>query len=297
MTGHSWSLVTVTYNSAEILRRCWSGPKPYDWIVVDNNSTDDSVAVAQELGARVVRLPANVGFSTANNAGLRESAADYVLFANPDLEVEPDGLDRLQDHLDAHGGLVAPQLLSSTGEAQPNGRGFPYFTARLGNRKIWPWSRIHAGYRVIAAPGQALWVPWVTGAALAGRRETILSIGGWDERFFLYYEDIELCLRAWREGEGVALLGDVRWIHHWARANNTLRWSRAHSQELRSARTFFAMFPEFVAGLPRARRRHPRAAALIGRPVVAPAPTPPAQRPAGVTRAESEAAGRKSGDG
>jgi GT2 family glycosyltransferase len=278
MTGHSWSLVTVTYNSAEMLRRCWSGPKPYDWIVVDNNSSDDSAAVARELGARVVRMADNAGFSAANNAGIREAAGEYVLFANPDLEVEPGGLERLQLHLDAHGGLVAPQLLSSGGEPQPNGRGFPYFTARLGNRRVWPWSRIHSGYRVTAAPGEAVWVPWVTGAALAARRETIEALGGWDERFFLYYEDIELCLRAWRQGERVALLGYVRWIHHWARANNSLRWSRAHSQELRSARTFFGMFPEFVAGLPRARRRHPRAAALVGMPVVDPAPSPPAPR-------------------
>ncbi|BCB79096.1 hypothetical protein GCM10022251_19210 [Phytohabitans flavus] len=277
MSRHRWSVVTVTYNSADTLRQCWSGAKPYDWIVVDNDSTDDSVAVARELGARVVRLPANVGFSKANNAGVRESDADYVLFANPDLEVEPDGLERLQAHLDTHGGLVAPQLLGTDGEPQPNGRGFPYATAKLGNRKVWPLSNMHAGYRVTATPGTAVWVVWVMGAAVAAKRDTFVRIGGWNERFFLYYEDHELGLRAWREGERVALLGDVRWTHHWARATNSLRWSRAHSLELRSARTFFRMFPEFVAGLPRPRRRHRAAAALVGTPVGDPAlATPPA---------------------
>ncbi|MFD0742487.1 glycosyltransferase family 2 protein [Phytohabitans flavus] len=202
MSRHRWSVVTVTYNSADTLRQCWSGAKPYDWIVVDNDSTDDSVAVARELGARVVRLPANVGFSKANNAGVRESDADYVLFANPDLEVEPDGLERLQAHLDTHGGLVAPQLLGTDGEPQPNGRGFPYATAKLGNRKVWPLSNMHAGYRVTATPGTAVWVVWVMGAAVAAKRDTFVRIGGWNERFFLYYEDHELGLRAWREGSG-----------------------------------------------------------------------------------------------
>jgi N-acetylglucosaminyl-diphospho-decaprenol L-rhamnosyltransferase len=274
MTGRRWSVVTVTYNSAATLRQCWSGPKQYDWIVVDNDSADDSAAVARELGARVLQLPANVGFSKANNVGVRESAADYVLFANPDLEVEPDGLERLAVHLDTHGGLVAPQLLGTGGEPQPNGRGFPYATAKLGNRNVWPLSRMHAGYRVTATPGTAVWVAWVMGAAVAARRDTFLRIGGWNERFFLYYEDHELGLRAWQQGERVALLGDVRWTHHWARATNSLRWSRAHSLEIRSARTFFGMFPEFVIGLPQPRRRHRQAAALLGTPVGDPVSPP-----------------------
>ncbi|MEK8107831.1 glycosyltransferase [Micromonospora sp. M12] len=125
MSGHLWSVITVTYNSADTLRRCWGNAhKPYEWIVVDNNSADDSVAVAEELGARVVRLPENVGFSKANNVGVRHVTSEYVLFANPDLEVGPDGFATLQGHLDAHGGLVAPQLLGTDGTPQPNGRGF-----------------------------------------------------------------------------------------------------------------------------------------------------------------------------
>lgn len=265
MTECQWSVITVTYNSALTLRRCWSrSVKPYDWIVVDNCSTDCSADVAEELGARVVRLPKNVGFSRANNIGIGTSTSDYVLFANPDVAVQADGLHLLKEHLNAHGGLVAPQLVSSAGSPQPNGRGFPYATAKLGNRKIWPLSRLHATYRLLAESGEAVWVAWVMGAAVAARRTDFIRIGGWNERFFLYYEDHELGLRAWQRGERVAVLGDVRWTHHWARATNSFRWSQAHALELTSARTFFGMFPEFVIGLPLARRRHSRAAALVG---------------------------------
>ncbi|MEU7753382.1 glycosyltransferase [Micromonospora sp. NPDC049101] len=267
MAGTPWSVVTVTYNSADTLRRCWGGAKPYEWIVVDNDSADDSVAVAEELGARVIRLPENVGFAKANNVGVRQAAGAYVLFANPDLEVEPAGLATMQRHLDAHGGLVAPQLLATDGTPQPNGRGFPYATAKLGNRKIWPLSRMHANYRVVADPGEAVYVAWAMGAAVAARTTDFVAMGGWNESFFLYYEDHELGLRAWRHDMPVVLLGDVRWTHHWARATNSFQWSRAHTLELQSARTFFGLFPEFVVGLPTAARRNPQAARLIGRSV------------------------------
>jgi N-acetylglucosaminyl-diphospho-decaprenol L-rhamnosyltransferase len=266
----AWTVVTVTYNSAETLSACWKGfDKAYDWVVVDNNSTDDSAAVAEDLGARVVRLPANLGFSAANNIGVSHSTNPYLLFANPDLAVESDGLDRLRAHLDQYGGLAAPQLLSETGVPQPNGRGFPYVTAKLGNRNVWPFSRLHQGYRILAEPGCTVWTAWVMGAAVAARREDFLAIGGWNERFFIYYEDAEICLRAWRHGQPVAVLGDVRWAHRWARATNTLRPSRAHRYELRAARTFYGMFPEFVFGLPRPTRRHALARARCGTSVLA----------------------------
>jgi GT2 family glycosyltransferase len=263
-----WCVVTVTFNSAAVLARCWGGTsKPFDWIVVDNGSGDSSPDVAELLGARVVRLPRNVGFSAANNIGVRESTAQYVLFANPDLNVSGDGLGRLQAHLDQYGGLVAPQLLSSTGEVQPNGRGFPYVTAKLGNRNLWPLSRLHASYRLIALPGTSTWVAWTIGAAVAARRSDFFALGGWSERFFLYYEDAELGLRAWRNGQPVAVLGDVRWTHHWARATNTFRWSPAHTRELISANVFYRMFPEFILGIPNVRKRHALAASRLGLPV------------------------------
>jgi N-acetylglucosaminyl-diphospho-decaprenol L-rhamnosyltransferase len=265
-----WSVVTVTYNSAATLRRCWQPvPRAYDWIVVDNCSTDGSADVAEELGARVIRLPENVGFSKANNVGVRESTSPYVLFANPDLVILPEGFGALRAHLDLHGGLVAPQLLSSSGELQPNGRGFPYVTAKLGNRRLWPFSRLHAAYRLYAQPGTATWVAWVIGAAVAARREDFDRIGGWNERFFLYYEDAEVCLRAWRHGMPVAVCGDVRWVHHWSRATNTFRWSFAHTLELRAAKTFYGMYPEFVVGLPRVAKRHALIAQRAGMPVPA----------------------------
>jgi N-acetylglucosaminyl-diphospho-decaprenol L-rhamnosyltransferase len=267
-TPAEWTVITVSYNSAQTLQKCWSDPvKPFDWIVVDNCSSDTSVDVAQALGARLIRLPENVGFAAANNIALRQTASPYVLFANPDLVVSDGGFAPLRAHLERFGGLAAPQLLSADGEPQPNGRGFPYATAKLGNRNLWPFSRLHASYRIVAAPNEAIWVSWMIGAAVAARRSDFIRLGAWNERYFLYYEDAELGLRAWQNGQPVALLGDVRWTHHWARATNTFRWSKAHSYEIRAARTFYRTHPEFLFGLPAARRRHALAATHSGQPV------------------------------
>jgi N-acetylglucosaminyl-diphospho-decaprenol L-rhamnosyltransferase len=260
-----WTVITVTYNSARTLERCWSAQdRGFEWVVVDNHSQDDSVAVARRLGARVVELPGNIGFSRANNIAVGQTDRPYVLFANPDLEVRADGLAPLAAHLDRHGGLVAPQLVNPDGTTQPNGRGFPYVTAKLGNRRLWPFSKLHADYRILVEPGQARWVSWFIGAASAVRREDLTRIGGWNERFFIYYEDAEICLRAWRHGLPSAVLGDVRWVHHWSRATNQLRWSRAHTLEIRAARIFYGMYPEFVLGVPAVSRRHRLAARRTG---------------------------------
>jgi N-acetylglucosaminyl-diphospho-decaprenol L-rhamnosyltransferase len=260
-----WTVVTVTYNSAETLRRCWRAPRDFDWLVVDNASADDSAAVAASLGARVIRLTENAGFAAANNVGADASSSPYLLFANPDLMVA-DGLDRLREHLDTYGGIAAPQLLGEDGTPQPNGRGFPYVTAKLGNRRLWPFSRLHDGYRILAGPGEARWVAWAIGAAVAVRRTDFEAIGGWNERFFVYYEDADLGLRSWRHDRPVAVVGDVRWVHLWRRATNTLQWNAAHNHEVRAARTFYRMYPEFVLGVPRPRGRHARAASCVGLP-------------------------------
>jgi GT2 family glycosyltransferase len=261
----SWTVVTVTYNSAETLRHCWRpADGRYEWIVVDNHSSDESASVAEALGAKVIRLPRNVGFSRANNLGAARATGDPLLFANPDLVIEPNDLPALERHLDRHGGLVAPQLLDADGTPQSNGRGFPYMTTPLGNRRLWPFTRLHRRHRIYAAPGEARWAAWTTGAALAVRRSDFDAIGRWDERFFLYYEDVEIGLRSWRHGRPVAVLGDVRWVHHWRRATNTFRWSRAHNLEIRAAITFYSGHPEFVLGIPQPRRKHPSAAESAG---------------------------------
>jgi len=251
----NWTLVTVTYNSAAQLREAWTRADIGDarWIVVDNASYDDSVDVAESLGAEVLRLPRNVGFSAANNVALAEVTTSWVAFVNPDLTVRsPADLDRLAAVSLANGGaIVAPQLLNTDGSEQPNGRGLPYLLDKIAHRGLrLPGSRVHDYARTgLTCP---TFVAWVIGAAVAGPTDVVRRLGGWDERYFVYYEDHDLGLRAWASGVPVVLDPVVRWVHAWQRA--TVRPSlAAWRNELRSARRFFAAYRWLVGPRHRAR--------------------------------------------
>lgn len=260
-----WSLVTVTYNSEKDITERWSSPLPgsVEWIVVDNDSTDMSAAAAARQGAtKVLELEENLGFGAANNRGLAIARGKYVAFVNPDVRVDFDSLMRLAEELDAAGGLVAPQLLNEDGTSQPSGRGFPTIWNKIGHRL--PSRDGHRRYVVTSGPDETRYICWAMGAAIAGTRETFNELGGWDERFFVYYEDSDLGMRAWAHGHEVRLVGSVSWVHGWAREtiSPTLTpWLR----ELSSMTTFYRRHPELLLPLYFVNKRHSSIASKLGK--------------------------------
>lgn len=245
MSYVDWTVVTVTHNSARRLEEFWTSPPPdgVSWIVVDNASSDGSASTAWRLGATdVIELSVNVGFSKANNIGWRSTSSPYVAFINPDVAVGWRGLEPLADVLDSRAVLVAPQLLNRDGSLQPNGRGEPTIWAKLGNRSSLVRSD---SYRRYADLGQILDVSWFIGAAVAARRETLERLSGWDERYFLYYEDSDLGMRARRLGLTSVVHGDVRWVHGWERETTKLHW-RPWAREFRAAWRFYRTYPSLL---------------------------------------------------
>lgn len=241
-----WTLITVTYNSSEALRHFFAGPLPHDveWLVVDNASQDDSAATARSLGARVTVLPGNRGFAAANNVALQAANGRHIAFVNPDVTVDYADLPRLARRLDDAPDpvLLAPQLLDPDGTPQPNGRGVPTLRRKIIHRLD---GEHQDGYRILAEAGSARYVAWAMGAVVVGRRSTLAALGGWDERFFVYYEDHDLGLRAWRAGVPVVLVGDVRWTHGWARETTGRSWA-AWKLELGGMAKFFTRYPSLL---------------------------------------------------
>ncbi|MGP3535447.1 glycosyltransferase family 2 protein [Microbacterium sp. RD1] len=255
------SLITVSHNSAETLRRCWGSaslPESVEWIVVDNASSDDSVAAARELGAKVIDAGRNLGFSAANNLGLAHARGSFIGFVNPDVVVEFGELSGLQAVARECGALVAPQLLNADGTEQPNGRGFPLLIAKVRHR-------LRGGdpaYLLRSDNGKPRAVCWVMGAAILGDRAVFERLGGWDDRFFLYYEDKDIGLRAWKADVPVLLVPTARWKHGWARETTSLRWA-PWRREIASMAKFYARYPEFLLGTRASRRAHPLAFAGV----------------------------------
>lgn len=261
------ALITVTYNSAHALAEFWRD-RPfgrYHWTVVDNASSDGSARIAQELGAQVLEMPANRGFSAANNRGAEAVDADVLIFCNPDVTVTEEGIAALADGARRHGGIVAPQLVNVTGTPQENGRGTPFLTRKVRHLLRMPDQR----YQRFARPGELIDVVWVMGAAVAITRSAFDALAGWDEGFFVYYEDADLGVRAWQQGRSVRVDGGVRWQHGWSRETGRGLSAAAWKRELASAWRFYRKHPYCLVPLGRNAERLHRvdaAPAMVGAP-------------------------------
>ena len=242
--------MTVTYNNSSVLKKYWGGlalPADVEWIVVDNASTDDSVSVAESLGAHVISLPKNCGFGAANNVGFDHASAPYVAFVNPDITMDVDSLNTLRNVLDSGDVIVSPQLINDDGTLQANGRGWPFLLHKIQHR-LDP-SKLDNRYRLLADEGESKEVAWFIGAAVAGKREFFTKLGPWDTTFFLYYEDSDLCLRASKLGYRSVVCGDVRWIHGWQRETTSFSFA-PWKRELASMTKFYWRYPSLLSAFP-----------------------------------------------
>lgn len=242
-----WTLITVTYNNADELREWWSGTdlSGAKWIVVDNNSSDGTADYAAALGAQVIRLPSNVGFSRANNAALNEVTTRFVAFVNPDVRVDAASLPLIGRLVRQYDAIVCPQLCNPDGSTQPNGRGLPYLVDKLAHRGIkLPGSSLSS--YIPDTSEELTYVAWAMGAAVCGETLKVRAIGGWDERYFLYYEDHAFGLEAWTQGVKVMIAPQVRWTHAWKRETKAVR-VKPWIHEIASASRFYSRHPELLA--------------------------------------------------
>lgn len=224
------SVIIVNYNAAPFLARCLAsleahlGAVPHEICVVDNQSTDGSAEMVRRQfpGVQLVVSPRNVGFAAGVNAGLRATRGRYVLWLNPDAELLDDGIAALLAYLEAHPqvGLLGPQIVFADGRRQSSCRSFPSYRTALCHRDAlltrWfpanPWSRayLHLDWDAAAIRD----VDWVSGACVLHRRQLSDALGGLDERFFLYCEDVDFCRRAWDAGWVVRYHPGARVLHH-----------------------------------------------------------------------------------
>lgn len=188
--GARVSAVIVSYNSGHALAGCLGGVSGVrEVIVVDNNSADDSVEVARACGARVLSLRENVGFGRACNAGARIASGEFVLFVNPDAVATAEAVEALVAAADRYpeAGAFGPRIVHADGST----------FSRCDSLISAPVPG--ASGRKRAFTGDCP-VDMLLGAALFCRREVFLSLGGFDENIFLYYEDDDLCCRMRQAG-------------------------------------------------------------------------------------------------
>jgi N-acetylglucosaminyl-diphospho-decaprenol L-rhamnosyltransferase len=225
------SVVIVSYESRELLTRCLSalaadegGAASREVIVVDQASGDGTAAwlEAEHPDVRLVALEENVGFGAGNNRGAELAQGRWLLLLNSDAFVRPGAIDELVRFAEARPeiGAAGPRLLWPDGRLQRSCRRFPTVfrlaTEFLYLRKLAPRSRILNGfYCGEFAHDEPRRVDWVTGACVLVRRELYERLGGFDEAFFLYSEEVDLLYRAAQTGAETWYDPAAEVVHVW----------------------------------------------------------------------------------
>lgn len=214
------AIVTVIHNSSAELAALLDSverhldPRPRV-IVVDSGSTDGGTALARERGAELVDLGGNAGFGAGCNAGLERVREPITALVNPDVELLDDGLVRLASEALGREALVVPRLLNADGSVQDSAHPAPGtaegLLPALVPRPLLP-SRLRLRYEPWRSevPRE---VGWAIAACLVARTDLLRRLGPFDPDAFLFYEDMELCLHARREGVPTLLVPDVRVRH------------------------------------------------------------------------------------
>ena len=213
-----WAAVVVNYEAGPWLAACVrsvladaSAGEP-ELVVVDNGSHDGSVAaLAREFpSVRVLTSETNLGYAGGANRGAAVTRAPVVAVLNPDLEVEPGTAAAMLARLDREPDLAAvgPVVRNPDGSQYPSARTVPSMGDAVGHALfglVRPSNRFTRRYRQLDVdPARPRDVEWLSGAAMWLRRSALQSVGGWDEHYFMYMEDVDLCWRLRRLGWRVA---------------------------------------------------------------------------------------------
>ncbi|MBA2713471.1 MAG: glycosyltransferase family 2 protein [Rubrobacteraceae bacterium] len=218
-----FSVLIVNYASWPLTLRCiealyGTGFEDFETIIVDNDSEEPPELPSS---VRLIRNKENVGFARAHNRGTAASTGDLIVLINPDTVVERNFFQSLENFFEGHPkvGVAGPKILDSEGELQLSARrdisalsGFLGRTSLL--TRLFPKSSlVKSQFPAVTDQSHPSSVDWVSGACMVIRRDTLREIGPLDERFFMYFEDADLCRRARAAGWLVYYLPHIEIIH------------------------------------------------------------------------------------
>jgi GT2 family glycosyltransferase len=223
------SFIIVNYKSQELLSRCLAAiaqhaPISGYEIVVVNNDETPLKNTFNNASLKIINNNENKGFAKACNIGAGAAAGKILFFLNPDTEIRTSNIDDIVKKLnDASVGIAAPRLLASSGAVQPwsVGRSITVLDTLLNNLGL--------------ARSRALWLretdseaDWVSGAAFAISKKLFSECGGFDENFFMYFEDVDLCRRISAFGKKIFILPQVSVLHIGGQCHSDIKRQKYH---------------------------------------------------------------------
>jgi len=244
------SIIILNYKQKGLVKQCVKGivtAQPqleYELIVVDNNSNDSSLLMVKRMfesetrpsagqsklpissplkipAIRTIQSKDNNGFAVGNNLGISQAQGRYLMILNPDIAIVPGVLEKMVAFMDDNSavGVIGPKLINPDGSVQYSCRRFPHFLIPIYRRTF--FGRVPFAKKAVDRYLMKDFdhrsnkeVDWLFGACLLIRKSVLEKIGTLDERFFMYFEDLDLCRRAWQFGFKVVYLAIVEMVHY-----------------------------------------------------------------------------------
>ena len=234
------SIIILNYKIKGLVKQCIRNAKvstaglDYEIIVVDNNSGDGVEQMLRENFPEVkfIQSGANLGFAAGNNLGIKEAVGKYVLVLNPDVTVLNSSIEKMFKFMEENQqvGIVGPKLINPDGSYQISCRTFQ--TPKLILYRRTPLGKLPFAQKQLKAHLMTDFdhlgnkeVDWFLGACMLLRKEAIDKVGLFDERFFMYLEDMDLCRRMWQQDYKVFYLAEVEVVHLYERASANDSWN------------------------------------------------------------------------
>lgn len=246
------SVIIVSYNSdstlLEALKSLRSSEHSLEIILVDNNSSDNSIATAKKIFPEVIVIEnkINKGFASACNQGANTACGEYLLFHNPDLTIDKDCITNLLKvySLNKNIAVLGGRMRFPNGNFQATCRKFPNFSNILFSRgAVFSYFKKNKNLYTMPDYDQTVEVDAIAGTLLMIKKELFLSSGGFDDRFFMYMEDTDLCCRLKKQGLHNYFVPSAGGVHLWGKGSKTGKTKRLFYHHISIWKYFKKHFP------------------------------------------------------
>ena len=246
------SIIIVSYNTEELLKNCLFSIEAnkqgvnLEVFVVDNASADGSSEMVKSEfpWVKLLKNQKNLGFSKANNQAIRESKGEFVLLLNSDTQVKENSLLKLINfgESNSEAGVVGARLLNSDGTIQPSAYHLP--TIRRAIAEFW-FGKKGTFEKFAISGNNPQRVEAVVGAAMLISKKTLDKIGLLDERFFMYFEDLDYCRRVSRAGLKIYYLPEAAIVHFHGQSSQKIG-SKANQYLVESSKIYHGVVAYFI---------------------------------------------------
>lgn len=240
----TWNTLDITLNCVKTIQK-YLPQNYYEIIIVDNGSTDNSKNIFSKLKSiKYIYNSHNLGFSKANNIGAKQAVGNYLLFLNSDMELIDSSLVEMAKYLENHSeiGAIGPQFLNTDHTIQ--GSIMPPQTPLNAFKEYWLGKT--GSYSKYFLKNTTI-VSSISGGAILIKKDIFNKIDGWDERYFFYYEDLELCRQVRKLGKDIVYYPKSKIIHRHGASGSSVtdsqnQWRRA----IPSSKIYFGIITHYL---------------------------------------------------